>query len=318
MTLTRPQIQLLHITSLFLITVFLLGCSSDQKETTTRGRLFIPVAESLAPTMMAEIHGFLALYQANGATITQTIVPAKQAINHFIHDSARIVILPYALTKEEKEYMQRTYSDLNEIIIAYDGIAVIVHSSNRIERLTTSEIKKILAGSISQWNQIRHARPIQGHIRVYCQDASDVIEYLRRRLLTSQDSLTRFTHTPSDLHTIQAVEKDPTGLGFVSIGWIDSLHPFLNVLQIGRTAEDTDTTFLPPSDAMHKFFAPHPAYIHLNYYPFKRSIYMYTRSRGDLAAGFGTFIATSEGQNIIKQHNLVPGTQKIIIRSVQP
>jgi ABC-type sulfate transport system substrate-binding protein len=45
---------------------------------------------------------------------------------------------------------------------------------------------------------------------------------------------------------------------------------------------------------------------------------MYTRTHVDLAAGFGTYVATAEGQKIFLKHGLLPGTQKIKLKSNQP
>jgi hypothetical protein len=42
---------------------------------------------------------------------------------------------------------------------------------------------------------------------------------------------------------------------------------------------------------------------------------MYTTGRIDLAAGFGTYVATSEGQKLFLKYGLLPGTQKIKLKS---
>jgi ABC-type phosphate transport system substrate-binding protein len=204
---------------------------------------------------------------------------------------------------------------LNELIVAYDGIAVLTHSKNPVEQLTTTEIRNILIGTITQWHQLQISKKMKVDIHIYCQDSSDVFDYLRTRFIRSQERMASFVHTTSEIGTIQSVEKDPGSIGFIASGWIDSLPPALKILKVGRTSEDTDTTSIPPENTLHKFYSPHPAYIYLNYYPLKRALYMYTRSRVDLAAGFGAFVASPEGQKIILQHNLVPGTQKIKIKS---
>jgi ABC-type phosphate transport system substrate-binding protein len=159
---------------------------------------------------------------------------------------------------------------------------------------------------------------MKGTIHIYCQDSSDVTEYLKQRLLKQEDISTKFTRTSSDIQTLRLVEKDPLALGFVALAWIDSAKSDAKILNLGRTSEDIDTTFVTPAETMGNFFSPHPANIYRNYYPLKRAIYMYTKGQVDLAAGFGTYVATSEGQKLFLKRGLLPGTQKIKLKSNQP
>jgi ABC-type phosphate transport system substrate-binding protein len=265
-----------------LITLFL-GCNTEEKETTIKGKLHVFIPESIAPVMIDEVNEFLSLYQINGAHITDTIVSAEIAERRFVRDTAHIVV---------------------------------VHPKNKITEMTTTEIKKILLGTITRWEQL--AKPMKGTIKIYCQDSSDVTEYFKQRLLKQAGISAKFTRTSSDIQTLRSVEKDPLALGFVALAWIDSAKSEAVILNLGRTSEDTDTTFATPTETIGNFFSPHPANIYRNYYPLKRAIYMYTRGQINLAAGFGTYVATSEGQKLFLKRGLLPGTQKIKLKSNQP
>ena len=295
-----------------------LGCNTEEKETTTKGRLHVFIPESIAPVMVDEVHEFLNLYQANGADITDTIVSAETAARHFVQDTGRIVFLPRPLTQAEKEQVKNTSADLNELIVAYDGIVAIVHARNKVVKMTTTEIQRILSGTLTRWEQLANSRPMKGIIKIYCHDSSDVTEYFKQRLLNQTAISANFMRTSSDIQTIRSVEKDPLAIGFASLGWIDSAKSDAIVLNLARTSEDTDTTFAAPAETIGNFFSPHPANIYRNYYPLKRAIYMYTRGRIDLAAGFGTYVATPEGQKLFLKFGLLPGTQKIKLRSNLP
>ena len=298
----------------FLIAL-ILGCGTEEKETATKGRLHIFIPESIAPVIIDEVHEFLNLYQANGANITDTIVSAETAVRRFVRDTGRIVFLPRPLTQAEKEQVKNISADLNELIVAYDGIVAVVHAENKTAKMTTTEIQKILSGTITRWEQLANSRPMKGIMKIYCQDSSDVMEYLKRRLLKQAGIAALFTHTSSDIQTFRSVEKNPLAIGFAALGWIDSAKSAAIILNLGRTGEDTDTTFTAPAETLGNFFSPHPANIYRNYYPLKRAIYMYTTGRIDLAAGFGTYVATSEGQKLFLKYGLLPGTQKIKLKS---
>jgi phosphate transport system substrate-binding protein len=267
--------------------------------------------------MLDEVNEFMQLYRQNGAEISYTITSSESAVYHFIYDTARIAFFTRALNQTEKEIVKKTSADLNEIIIAYDGIAVAVHSKNSIEQMTTTEIQKIIEGAITRWEQLSYAKQMRGIIKIYCQDSTDITEYLTRRFMLRAGISAKFTRTKSDLSTLLSVEKDPRSLGFVALSWIDSAKSPAKVLNLGRTKEDTDTSFVSPAESIGKFFSPHPVYIFRGDYPLKRAIYMYTRTQVDLAAGFGTFIATAEGQKIILKRGILPGTQRIKLKSDQ-
>jgi ABC-type phosphate transport system substrate-binding protein len=301
-----------------ILIVLLLGCGTEQKETTTKGRLHIFIPESIAPVMIDEVDKFLNLYKESGAHITYTITSSESVVHHFIQDTGRIVLLPHPLTPQEKEYVKKMSPDFNELVVAYDGIVAAVHPTNKAQQMTTTEIQKVLTGTVSRWEQLAFAKPMKGPIKIYFQDSSDVLEYLKQRLLKQVKITAKITRTSSDLQTLQSVEKDPMSLGFVALGWIDSALSKAKILNLGRTKEDTDTTFASLSEAVGKFFSPDPAYIFLNYYPLKRAIYMYTRTHVDLAAGFGTYVATAEGQKIFLKRGLLPGTQRIKLKTNQP
>jgi phosphate transport system substrate-binding protein len=297
---------------IFLIALFL-GCSTEEKESTTKGNLHVFIPESIAPVMIDEVNEFLNLYQTNGAHITDTIVSAETVARIFVRDTARIAFLPRPLTQTEKEQVKAISGDLNELIVAYDGIVVVVHPKNKILQMTTTEIQKILSGTMTRWEQF--TKPMKGAINIYCQDSSDVTEYLKQRLMMQASISAKFTRTSSDLQTLRLVEKDPYGLGFVALGWIDSAKSAAKILNLGRTNEDTDTTFATPAEIIGNFFSPHPANIYRNYYPLKRAIYMYTRGQVNLATGFGTYVATSEGQKLFLKYGMLPGTQRIKLKS---
>jgi phosphate transport system substrate-binding protein len=300
------------------LTTFLFGCNTEQTETTTRGNLHIFIPESIAPIMIDEVNAFLDLYSQNGAQITYTLVSSEIAARRFVQDTARIAFLTCSLAQPKKEQVKKISPDLNEIIIAYDAIVAVVHPENKTEQMTTSEIHKILTGKISRWNQLTNANSMKGTIKVYCQNSSDVTEYLNQRLVKQTGITVKFMHTTSDLQTLRSIEKEPLSLGFVALSWIDSAKSTAKVLKLGRTSEDTDTTFSSPAEANNEFFSPHPANILRNYYPLKRTIYMYTRGQVNLAAGFGTYVATAEGQKLFLNHGLLPGTQYIKLKTDQP
>ncbi len=76
------------------------------------------------------------------------------------------------------------------------------------------------------------------------------------------------------------------------------------MLSLAADSTLADTVFKPARESIGKHYEPHPAYIHLNYYPMKRAVYLYARTtRADFASGFASFLASPPGQKVFLQRD---------------
>jgi phosphate transport system substrate-binding protein len=297
--------------------LFITGCTREKAETTTRGTLHALFAESTAPAMKEEIKQFLSSYSKAGANVTYEIVQSEDALRRMLHDTLRYVVSTRPMSSAERQQLPKIEGfDLNEIVIAYDGIAVIVNPKSDVEKITTVELSKILSGEIRRWEQLSNAETMKGTIELVYQDSSDVSLFAESRLLQGKILRKDLQKTTSSLATLRAVGDRPLSIGLVGVLWVDSARVSAKVLKVAETRETQDTTFRLPPERIGKFCTPHPANIYRNYYPLKRAIYAYTFGPvASFASGFSTFVANKEGQKIFLDKNIVPGTQPIKLRT---
>lgn len=301
--------------SILLFALLFFGCPPEKAESPTKGRLHVLIAESVAPPLIREVNAFVAAYGPHGAEVTYEVVSSEMAVSRFILDTNRLIFTTIPLTSREEETVRRLAGSMTSIAVAYEALTPVVHHRNSIERITTTELRGIVDGSIIRWDQLSHARGKRGQITLAIQDPSDALTYLRTRIGFEGELAKRGQTPPDALTLLRNVVTDENMLGIVGQSWIDSARVPAKSLDVAADAVVADTTFPIPSEAMGKFYAPHPAHVYRNYYPLKRGIYMYTKSlRGDLASGFGTFVANKEGQRIFLEAGLVPGTQPIRLR----
>ncbi|MEK6650772.1 MAG: substrate-binding domain-containing protein [Bacteroidota bacterium] len=292
-----------------------LGCPPEKTESPTKGSLHILIAESVAPPLIREVDAFLAIYGPHGAQITYEVVPSEVAVSRFILDTTRLIFTTIALDSLEEETVRRLAGSLRSMTVAYEGLAAVVHHRNPVDRITTTEIRKILAGTLTRWEQLSYPKGQRGRITLHLQDGSDASAYLRAHIPATEVIRARHRSPSDNLSLLHAVVADEHAIGFVGQSWIDSARVPAKALDVAADELPADTSFAMPPEAMGKFFAPHPAHVHRNYYPLKRRIMMLTKSlRGDLASGFGTFVANKEGQRIFLEVGLVPATQPIRLR----
>jgi len=291
------------------------GCEPERTETVTKGQLFILAGESVGPAIILQAKEFMRLYEKNEVVVTYSLVPSDLAVSRFILDTVRMVFTARPFTPQEREAAEKTFGKFIEMAVAFDGVVAVVHHKNPIEQITVEDIRKILTGKITSWEQLSRHGKSRGFLRVVLQDSSDEWSYLRQRILSGKEITAKFTRTSTSLATLQKVVADPQAIGFVGLSWLDSAKVPAKVLEVACSTQDADTTFKPPVETVGKFYSPHPANIYRNYYPLKRGIYMYTRSLyGDVGSGFGTFVANKEGQKLFLDRGLVPGTQPIRLK----
>ncbi|MBI4428335.1 MAG: substrate-binding domain-containing protein [Ignavibacteriales bacterium] len=300
------------------IALFLGTCNPEPAETPTKGKLHLLLAESVAPAVVRQVDQFMDYYRQNGANVTFSLVSSENAINGFVRDTLRTVFVTRALWPAEREAVEHSHGSFLKMTVAYDAVAVVVHQTNPLDGITVSDIRDILSGKTKRWGQLKVGKKSRRSMRVYLQDSSDISFYLSTRIANLPAISVKMQQRLSSLNLLYEVSKDPTAIGFVGLSWMDSVKVPIKVLKVAAAFGDTDTAFAAPAGALGKFFSPHAAYIHQNSYALKRAVYMYSKSLGgDLAAGFSSFVATSEGQRIFLNHGLVPGTQEIVLKKTR-
>jgi phosphate transport system substrate-binding protein len=302
---------------MMILVLALSGCGREKAETTTRGSLHALFAESTAPVMIEEVKQFLNSHSNAGANITYELVSSEDAIRLMLHDTLRYVVSTRPMSPAEKQQLPKVEGfELSEIVIAYDGIAVVVNPKNDIEKITTVELSKILSGEIRRWEQLSNAETMKGAIEVLYQDSSDVSLFAGSRLLQGKSLRKDLQKTTSSLATLRSIVERKLSIGLVGVLWVDSARVPAKVLKVAETRETQDTTFRLPPERIGKFCTPHPANIYRNFYPLKRAIYAYIFAPvASFASGFGTFVANKEGQRIFLEKNVVPGTQPIRLKA---
>jgi phosphate transport system substrate-binding protein len=135
---------------------------------------------------------------------------------------------------------------------------------------------------------------------------------MRTDVAKGEPFTTRLYPCSTSTEVIELTARRPEAIGFVGVGWLANDFSKVKVLELG-----TDEYFTDSAGRQVKYFAPEQAHIYRGFYPLRRAIYIYSREKGfGLGAGFMTYVASPDGQKIIKNHGLVPATQKI--RLVHP
>ena len=168
-------------------------------------------------------------------------------------------------------------------IIAMDGIAVIVHSSNPVQGLTIEQIRDIYIGKITNWKEL--GGEDQKIVIVSRDTSSGTYEIFETIVLqgkkVSPDSLSQ----ASNQVVATLISTTKGAIGYVGLGYISSTVKAIDVNEINPSQETVAT----------------------GTYPISRPLFMYTNGAPQgTAKDFIQFIWSPEGQKIVEEQGFVP------------
>lgn len=304
--------QLLLIALVYLL---IASCNDDKPkaiDTPTSGNITVSCDESLRPIAEAEKDVFESLYP--NAHINLVFTSEQHAIDLVLKDSARMAFVTRKMNAdEENQLKEQKISRSRSIKIAYDAIAFILNKSNKDTLFNVGQIKQILNGTFTNWNQINPKH--QGQIQVvFDNPASGAIRLLSDSLGLNKQLSKQCFAVNSNKEVVSYVEKNDHSIGIIGISWISDPDDSL-VKYFYKQIKVAD---IVPKKINYESITwkPIQANIHLRQYPFWREVFLVSReAKSGLGTGFASFISGDQGQRIILKSGLVPS--RAAIRTIE-
>ncbi len=168
--------------------------------------------------------------------------------------------------------------------IARDAICLISNRGNPIGNLSQTDVKSIFGGSVRSWSQVSGAA-ISGTIGLYTRNSASGTHDAFQKLVMGSTPVASFAaQFPANGRVEQAVQRDPLGIGYVSLHFGSGVHPiaYQGVACTLRNAKSGQ-------------------------YPAVRNLYMVTRGNPKGAVGkFIRWIRNSPRANAIISTDWVP------------
>ena len=175
-------------------------------------------------------------------------------------------------------------TNVQELVIAIDGIAVIVNTKNPIASLTQAQIKDIYTGVVTRWEQLgADARGKSGGIAVVSREPGSGTRGAFEEILKFQDKLVKGAIEFDGTGAIKAeVSRNADAIGYISLGSLDNTIKALSVDNVAATTANVVS----------------------GSYKIARPFILLTRKNAPVNAqtkAFLDWIMGSEGQNIVKR-----------------
>lgn len=178
---------------------------------------------------------------------------------------------------------------MKPLIVAYDGMAVIVNASSPIEKLSLRQVEQIFAGDIKDWGAVGGT---PGAISIYTRNTSSgTYQDWKDLAMKKRDYASSSQKMAGNEQIAAEVGKNPSGIGYVGIAYKDA--PGVKVVAIVNSAG--------------KLVLPSKETVKDKSYPYARPTFFYTNGEPTgLAAQFIEYLLSDEGQQIVAKSGFVP------------
>jgi len=173
---------------------------------------------------------------------------------------------------------------LNAIIVAYDGIGILVNENNPLKQLRKRQIEQIFTGDITDWSAVGGA---PGKISIYTRNtASGTYSDFKSLAMKRRDYAPSSQKMAGNEQIASEVAGNPNGIGYVGLAYIDT--PGTAVVSVDGA--------LPSKEA-----------VQAKKYPYARPTFYYTNGTpAGEAAKFVDYTLSEEGQEVVAQVGFVP------------
>jgi len=198
-------------------------------------------------------------------------------------------------SKEEDSAKQKGVQPFR-VVFATDGISVIVHPENPVQKLTLEQLGKIFKGEITDWKEVGGKG---GKISLYGRQSNSGTFVFFREFVVKADYSPHMKSMNGNAQIAEGIKKDREGIGYVAVGYVvnqkGEAMSGIKILNVSKEA---------PSEAFSPAVMDN---IMTGKYPISRPLNQYLNGKptGKLLE-FIKFEISEEGQKIVRQEGFFP------------
>ena len=187
-------------------------------DTATSGVIQISADESFRDIVQQEIDVFESIYVQAG--IMPIYASEVDAINLLLKDSVRLAVASRQLTEAEKEGLAQKKLFPKEIKIATDGIALIVNKQNADSMISIPDLREILTGRITRWNQLNPGSKLGDLQLVFDNQNSSTVRFAIDSICRGDSLAGNLSAQHDNAAVIDYVSKTPGAIGVIGVTWV--------------------------------------------------------------------------------------------------
>jgi phosphate transport system substrate-binding protein len=193
------------------------------------------------------------------------------------------------MTGEEKTTAkEQRKAEVVEIPVALDALAIYLNKQNPIEQLTMDQVRRIFLGEVTNWKDV--GGPDAGIVLYGRENSSGTYVFFKEHVLANGDFAARYQGLPGTAAVINAVTKDPSGVGYGGIGYATDVKTIAVAKETGASA-----------------IAPSMENVLDNTYPLSRHLFWYTAGTpAGAMKELADWVLSPDGQKIVTDVGYYP------------
>jgi phosphate transport system substrate-binding protein len=254
--------------------IFLLSILSGAKAQKIKG------SDTMLPLSQKEAEIYM---KANPSqTVIVTGGGSGVGISALIEGTTDIAQSSRKIKFDEKQKLQKSGKTVKEVPVAYDALAIIVHTDNKIENLTREQLEGIFTG------KIKNRKEVGGddlQIIPYSRETSSgTYEFFKESVLKNKNYKNGIMSMPATGAIILSVGQTKGAVGYVGLAYLNKDTKVVNV------SYDGGQTFVKPSFKTAKDGS----------YPIVRPLlYYYVTASENKVKQFIDYILSDDGQKTV-------------------
>lgn len=259
--------------------LLLLGACGEKSKEMAIG---IKGSDTMLPLSQKAAEQFM---KNNGeATITVTGGGSGVGIAALLEGSTDLAQSSRKIKFDEEQKMEDAGKQVEEAIVAYDALAVVIHPSNTVNQLTREQLERIFTGEISNWSEVGgDDLPIVPYAR---ETSSGTYEFFKESVLANKNYMNGIMSMPATGAIIQSVSQTKGAIAYVGLAYVS---PTVQAVQVSYNG---GASFVAPSVENAKNQT----------YPIVRPLYYYYNSNdAETVKPFLDYMYSAEGQELVAE-----------------
>ena len=318
--------------ALALLAALLTLSACDDKKRTDVSTATLVCDNSFENIMKQEIDVFEYVHPKN--FILCRYVPQAEAFDSLFKGNTRTAVVGRDLTKDERISLKKKYPNLRSMKIAVDAVALITNPENRVDMVSTSELRDILEGRTTRWSELSPMGDDRNINVVFDSQGSGLATFMRDSVMGGAKFGPNVTAAGSIDSVFSVVKHHKGAIGVIGVSWLTrdlevdtaAMAETVKELQsdkavVGQEINDrmdaSGVNVLAVLNSEARACKPYQQYIYDGSYPLTRPIYMITTGSPVGAVGrFYTFVTSTEGQKLIMKTGILPARMQVNVYEV--
>lgn len=298
------KIKFLLYPFFFSVAVLFVSCKQSEakknKETIIKGKTVLLVDETIKPLIEDQIAVFENTYDAK---IILEAKSEKEAMQAFLKDTSRIVVLSRELSVDEAKFFEQLNIKPRITKIATDAIALISNKKDSDTLIAMKDVVEFLKGSTGT--------KIKG--LVFDNPNSSTVRFMTTLAGVKEVPQKGVYSFKSNEEVVKFVSENEGMIGVIGVNWL--LQPTVNIKDFLTNINVLSVQGLNKNS----YFAPTQNNLAEGTYPLARDLFIINcQGYSGLGMGFASFLAGEIGQRIVLKSGMLPTKmpgRKILIKS---